>query len=150
MRVGQEALGHAHRQEGNAALFDEGTDGVVGLRIGRAFAEDDQRLLGALQHIERARNRSRRGNLRRRRIDHLDQRLLAGGCIHHLTEKLGRQVEVDAARTAGHGGADGARHAGADVLRVQHAEGRLAERLGDGELVHLLVVALLQVDDLAL
>ncbi len=28
--------------------------------------------------------------------------------------------------------------------------GRLAERLGDGELVHLLVVALLQVDDLAL
>ena len=33
---------------------------------------------------------------------------------------------------------------------VQHAEGRLAHRLGDGELVHLLVVALLQVDDLAL
>ena len=33
---------------------------------------------------------------------------------------------------------------------VQHAERRLAQRLGDGELVHLLVVALLQVDDLAL
>ncbi len=32
---------------------------------------------------------------------------------------------------------------------MQHAERRLAERLGDGELVHLLVVALLQVDDLA-
>ena len=32
---------------------------------------------------------------------------------------------------------------------MQHAERRLAQRLGDGELVHLLVVALLQVDDLA-
>ena len=33
---------------------------------------------------------------------------------------------------------------------MQHAERRLAERFGDGELVHLLVVALLQVHDLAL
>ena len=33
---------------------------------------------------------------------------------------------------------------------MQDAECRLAERLGDGELVHLLVVALLQIDDLAL
>ena len=32
---------------------------------------------------------------------------------------------------------------------MQHAERRLAQRLGDGELVHLLVVALLQIDDLA-
>ena len=33
---------------------------------------------------------------------------------------------------------------------MQHAERRLAERLGDRELVHLLVIALLQIDDLAL
>ena len=33
---------------------------------------------------------------------------------------------------------------------MQHAERRLAEGLGDRQLVHLLVVALLQVDDLAL
>jgi hypothetical protein len=33
---------------------------------------------------------------------------------------------------------------------MQHAERRLAQRLGDGELVHLFVVALLQIDDLAL
>jgi hypothetical protein len=33
---------------------------------------------------------------------------------------------------------------------VKHPEGRLAQRLGDGELVHLLIVALLQIDDLAL
>ena len=32
---------------------------------------------------------------------------------------------------------------------MQHAERRLAQRLGNGELVHLLVVALLQVDDFA-
>ena len=90
------------------------------------------------------------GNLRRRRIDHLDQRLLPGLRVHHLTEQLGRQIEIDAARTPGDGGADRARDADADVGGMQHAERRLAERLGDGELVHLLVVALLQVDDLAL
>ena len=33
---------------------------------------------------------------------------------------------------------------------VQHAIGRLAQGLGDRELIHLLVIALLQVDDLAL
>ena len=125
-------------------------DRVVGLRIGRALAEDDQRTLGALEHIERALDRIRSGNLRRRSVDHLDERLLAGLGIHHLAEQLGRQIEIDAARAARHGGADGAREADADVLRMQHAEGRLAQRLGDGELIHLLVVALLQVDDLAL
>src|SRR5665647_402726 len=36
------------------------------------------------------------------------------------------------------------------AFRVLHAEGGLAQRLGDGQLVHLLVVTLLQVDDLAL
>ena len=70
--------------------------------------------------------------------------------VHHLSEKLGRQIEIDAARTAGNGGADRARHADADVGGMQHAKGRLAERLGDGQLVHLFVVALLQVDDFAL
>ena len=74
----------------------------------------------------------------------------AGLGVHHLAEQLGRQIEIDAARTARHRGADRARHADADVGGMQHAERRLAERLGDRELVHLLVVALLQVDDLAL
>ena len=55
MRVGQEALGHAHRQERYAALFDQGADLVVGLRVCRAFAENDQGALGALQQIERTR-----------------------------------------------------------------------------------------------
>ena len=150
MRVGQQALGHAHRQERNAALFDKRADRVVGLRVGRALAENDQRALGALEHVERALDRVRRRNLRRRRVDHLDQRLLAGLRIHDLAEQLGRQIEIDAAGTARHRGADRARHADADVGGMQHAEGRLAQRLGDGELVHLLVVALLQVDDLAL
>ena len=91
-----------------------------------------------------------RGKLRGRRIDHLDQRRPAGLGVHHLGEQLGRQVEIDAAGPARHGGADRARHADADIGGVQHAERGLAQRLGDGELVHLLVVALLQVDDLAL
>ena len=123
---------------------------VIGLRVGRALAEDDQRALGALEDIERALDGGRRGNLRRRRVDDLDQRLRAGIRVHDLREQLGRQIEIDAARTARDRGADRARQADADVRGMQHAEGRLAERLGDRQLVHLLVVALLQVDDLAL
>ena len=92
----------------------------------------------------------RRRDLARRRIDDLDQRLLPGFRVDRLREQLGRQVEIDAAGAAGQRGADRARDAHADVLGMQHAERGLGERLGDGELVHLLVVALLQVDDLAL
>ena len=103
-----------------------------------------------LQHLERAGDRLRRRTLRGSRVDHLDQRPAAGLGLHRLAEQLRRQVEVDAARPPRHRGADRAGDADADVRGVQHAEGGLAERLGDGELVHLLVVALLQVDDLAL
>ena len=93
---------------------------------------------------------SGRGDLARRRIDDLDQRLAAGLGVHRLREQLRRQVEIDAA-----GRPDtAARIARATPTpmssRMQHAEGGLAERLGDRELVHLFVVALLQVDDLAL
>ncbi len=150
VRVGQQALGHAHRQERHAAFFDELTDRIVGLRIGRALAEDDQRTLRACQYIERALDRVRRGNLRRRGVDHLHQRLAPGFGVHHLAEQFCGQIEIDAAGAARDCGADRTRDADADVGRVQHAEGRLAQRLGDCELVHLLVVALLQVDDLAL
>ena len=150
MGIGQEPLGHAHRQEGRAALFDKRANVVVGLRISRAFAENDQRTLGAFKDIQRAPNRGRCGYLGGRRVDDPDQRFGGGVRVHYLREKLGRQVEIDAARAAGNGGADGARHADADVGGVQHAKGRLAQRPGNGQLIHFLVVALLQVDDLAL
>ncbi len=150
MRVGQKALGHAHRQERRAALFNQSADRIVGLRISGAFAEDDQRPLGALEHVERALDGIGSRNLSRRRVDDLDQRLLAGVRVHHLAEQLGRQIEIDAARTPRDRGADRAGETDADVGRMQHAERRLAQRLGDGELVHLLVVALLQIDDFAL
>ena len=150
MEIGQQAFGHAHRQKRDTALFDEGTDGVVGLGVGGALAEDDQRTLGALEHVERAVDGRGRGYLRGRGIDHLDQRLASGFRIHHLPEQFRRQVEIDAARPARHRGADRAGKTDADVGGVQHAEGRLAERLRDRELIHFLIVALLQVDDLAL
>ena len=70
--------------------------------------------------------------------------------VDHLREQFARQIEIDAARTTGNRCADRARHADADVRGMQHAERRLAERLGNRQLVHLFVVALLQVDDLAL
>ena len=150
VRVGQQALRHRHRQVGDAGPFDQRTDVGVGLRIRRALAEDDQRLLRALEQVERALHRFRRRDLARRGVHHLDQRILPGRGVDALGEKFRRQVEVDASGAPRHGGADGARNADADVLGVQHAERGLRDRPGDGELVHLLVVALLQVDDLAL
>ncbi len=150
VRVGQQALGHRHRQVGDAGLLHQRADVRIGLRVRRALAENDERTLGALEQIERARNRVRRRDLARRRIDDLDQRPLPCFRIDGLREKLRRQVEVDAARTAGESSTDRPRHAHADVLGVQDPERGLGVRLGDRELVHLLVVALLQVDDLAL
>ena len=150
MEIRQQALGHAHRQERDAARLDKLADRVVGLGVGGALAENDQRPLRALKHVERALDRVRRRKLRGCGVDHLDQRLAAFFGVHHLAEQLSRQIEVDAAGPAGDRGADRTRQADADVLRMQDAERRFAQRLGDGELVHLLVVALLQVDDLAL
>ena len=150
VRVGQQALGHRHRQVRDAGLLDQRADVGIGLRVGRALAEDDQGLAGALEQIERALHGIGRGNLLRRGVDDLDQRRLAGRGVDRLREQLRGKVEVHAAGAPGHRRADRARDADADVLGVQHAERRLAQRLGDRELVHLLVVALRQVDDLAL
>src|SRR5215470_13571921 len=47
---------------------------VIGLRIGGALAEDDQRPSGAPQHIERALDCGRRRYLGRRRVNDLDER----------------------------------------------------------------------------
>jgi hypothetical protein len=73
MQVGQKTLGHAHRQKRNAALFDEGADLIIGLRICRAFAQNNQRAPGTLQEIERTPDGGRSGNLGRCRVDHLDE-----------------------------------------------------------------------------
>ena len=150
VRVGQQALGHRHGQVGDAGLFHQRANIRIGLRVRRALAENDERTLGAPEQIERALHGVRRRDLARRRIDDLDQRLLPRFRVDRLREQLGRQVEIDAARTAGESGTDRPRHAHADVLGVQDPERGLGVRPRDGELVHLLVVALLQVDDLAL
>ncbi len=73
MRVGQQSLGHAHRQERYAAFFDKDADLVVGLRVCRAFTENNQGAPGALQEIERARDSGRVGKLGRVGVDDLDQ-----------------------------------------------------------------------------
>ena len=62
-------------------------------------------------------------------------------------QHAGREIEIHAARTAGDGGADGARQTDADVLGAVDAVRRLRVRLGRVHLVELLVVALLEVDD---
>ena len=128
VRVGQQALGHRHRQVRDAGLLDERADVGVALRVGRALAEHDERLLRALQQVERALDRVRRresgcgaGSTTLMSVER------PGGGVHRLREELRRQVEVHAARAARDRGADGARDADADVLGVQHAEGGLGD-----------------------
>ena len=147
MVVGQQALGHRHRQERHARRLDERADLLVRPRIGRALAEDREGALGVRQQFDGARDRLRRRGLRRRRIDDLDQRLLRRLDVERRAQHLGRQVEIDAARTPRHGGADRPRDADADVLRPVDAVGRLGVRPGGAELIHLLVIALLEIDD---
>ena len=126
MGVGQQALGHAHRDVGDATLFDKGTNVVVGLRVGGALAEDDQRTFRAAQHVERTLDGRRCRDLRRSRIDHLDQRAAARLGFHYLAEQFRGQVEIDAAGPARYRGANGARDADANIGRMQHAVRRLA------------------------
>ncbi len=150
MGVRQKALRHAHWQKRDAAFFDQAADLIVGLRVCRALPENHQRTFGALQKIQRPRDGLGRRNLSGLGIDHLDERPGASIRVDRLREQFAWQVEIDAAWTTGHGSADGACHADADVGGVQHAERRLAEWPGNRQLVHLFVVALLQIHDLAL
>ncbi len=75
--------------------------------------------------------------------------LLAGLGVERRAEHLGGQVEIDATGSTRHRGADRPREADADILWAVDAIGRLAMRPGDRKLVHLLVIALLQIDDRA-
>jgi len=134
----------------HAGFFNECPDLIVGLGVGCALAKNDQRALGALEYIKRAFDCLRRWNLRRRRVDDLNQRFGARLGIHHLGEQFCGEIEIDAARPARYCGADSARHADPDIGRMQHAEGGLAQGLGHCELIHFFIVALLQIDDLAL
>ena len=130
-------------------VLDERPDLRVRPRIGRALAEDRERALRRRQEVEGARDRFRRRGRGRRRVDDLDQRLLRALHVERGAQHLGRQVEIDPARAPRHGGADRPRDADADVLRAVDAVGRLGKGPGGGELIHLLVIALLQIDDRA-
>ena len=122
----------------------------IGLCVRGAFAEDDERTLGAADEIECALHGVRRRDLARCRIDDLDQRILPRFRVDGLREQFRGQVEIHAAGPAGERSPERPRHAHSNVLGVQDAERGLGVRPGDGELVHLLIVTLLQVDDLAL
>lgn len=73
MSVGQQAFSHRHRQVRDARAFDERANVGVGLRIGGALAEDDQRTPGGPEQVERALDSVSGGNLPRCRVDDLDQ-----------------------------------------------------------------------------
>ena len=48
-------------RNGAPVFYDEGADLVVGLRVGRALAANDEGALGSLEHVERARHRTGAG-----------------------------------------------------------------------------------------
>ncbi|MNK97059.1 hypothetical protein D3C87_1173740 [compost metagenome] len=148
--IGQQALGHRHRQVRNASLLDQRADIRIGASVRGTLAQQDQRALGALQQRDGTVDRVRCRELARGRVHHLDQRLAATLGFHRLAQQIGRQVQVHTAGTARHGGADGTRDTDTNVFSVQHAEGSLGVRTGYSQLVHLFVVTLLQIDDLAL
>jgi hypothetical protein len=148
--VGQQPLGHRHRQEGNAGLLDKRTDVGVGLRVGRALAEDDERRLRGRRQIERTLDRFGCGQMARRGIDHAHEALRAGLRIERGAEHGARQIQIDTARPPRQRAADRARQADTDVLRPIDAVRGLRVGLRRIHLVELFVVALLQVDDVAL
>ncbi len=102
------------------------------------------------EYFERSLDGIRRGDLARSRVHYFYQRLLAFHRVDGLREQPGRQVQIHTARTAGDSRANRTGHANADIFGVQHAIGGLGVWPRGIQLVHLLVVALLQIDDLPL
>ena len=125
-------------------------DLLVGPRIGGALAEDRERALRDRQQVERAaRPIPAPGGCGGAGSTTLTSDFFAGLGVESRAEHLGGQVEIDAARPPRDGGADRPRDADADILRPVDAVGRLGIGPGGGELVHLLVIALLEIDDRA-
>ena len=101
------------------------------------------------QQIERAADSVGGRDARRCRIHDLDERLPAHLGVETGGEHLGGQVEINTAGTPGRRGADRPRDADADILRAIDAIRRLGIGARGGELVHLLVIALFEIDDRA-
>ena len=123
---------------------------VVGLGVRGALAEHHQRPFGAGEQLDGAVDGLGRRQLARRGVDEAAQRLRARLRVHDGAEHRGGDVEIHTAGAPGDRGAQRAGDAPADVLHAAHPVGGLAERLRGGELVHLLVVALLEVDQVPL
>ena len=87
MCVGQQTLRHGHRQIWNTGLLDERADFVIGLRVGCALAENDERLSGALQKVDSTLDRVRSRDLLGRGIDYFDQRSLPSFRFRRLREE---------------------------------------------------------------
>ena len=100
MRIGQQALGHGHRQVRNAGIFHQRTNVSISLGVSGTFAQQDQRALGTFEQIKSTVDSIRCRDLARRRIDNLDQRPLTRFGIHGLREQLGGQIQIYATRTA--------------------------------------------------
>ena len=145
MRIGQQALGHRHRQERNPGGLDEFPNHVVGLGIRGALAEHDQRSLRLSQHAQRAIDRVRRRQLSGGGVNDAPDRARRGVSVHGLAQNLTGDVQVDAAGPSGDRGANGTRDAAPDVIDPVDPIGGLGERLRGVELVEVLVVASLQI-----
>ena len=147
--IGQQALGHRHRQERDTGGLDERRGSrLLGPRVGGALADHDQRPLRPGEQIQRPVDRLGRGQLARGRVDHLEQRLPgppAASIVAPSTRRAGPgRPRPGRPETA-------VRMARATPIPISSRPldpvGGLGQLLGRGHLIELLIVALLQVDD---
>jgi len=129
VRVGQQALSHGHRQVRDPRFLDQHLDVGVGLRVRRTLARMMSGFFAPRRRSSARFTASGAGIWRGRRVHDLDQRALRGRCVDVLCKELGWQIEVDAARAARRGRADGARHADADILACSTRKAALATGL---------------------
>ena len=147
--VGQQSFGHRHWQIGNPALLDKLFHRLVHLRVGCALADDYKRLFCLRQQRHCALHSLVRGYLSRRGFYGNEECLLRILGVHSSREHCCGNVKIDSAGAAREGGAHGTRNSRGNVLGAVDAVGCLCKGLCDVHLVQPLVVALLQVDDVA-
>ena len=148
--VGQYALGHRHGQIGDAGFVDQLLEQVFDACICGSLADKQGGAAGAGDKPGSAGHRLGGRRHGRGEVDRLKEQTFSDIAVDYLTQTRGGHVEIYAAGTARDSGAVCAHHCSGYILGAVYAVSGFYERLGDGELVEGLIVALAQIDGLAL
>ena len=149
MVVREQPLGHRHGKEGDARLLHEGAHLFVGLSVSCSLAEDDEGFLGRGEEFQGTLHRARAGVLLGSRVYGHEERVGSRLSIHGGAKHGRGNIEVHATGTARHGGAYSTCHAHSNIFGAIDAIGSLGKGLGHVHLVEPLIVALREVDNVA-